>query len=488
MLSRFAVLKRPVVWGTLLVAGLCLAPHLLRLTHPSLYADDLVRVADLRTQSLAALLTRPFNEHIAPVFETVSWLSWQAAGRRLTRSPWSFTVASFVPGVLCAVVLARLVWLETGSNAAALVALVLFTLPGRFLEVFWWYSASSFAWALLFTLLAWLAVRSQSRLGPFAAALAALAAPSCSAIGLLAGPTAASRFLADSARSGPIKWKSRLAGLIPLAGTGLYLALAAGLRYGAIVTESVARQGDLAQGLLTASRAPLAALLPGLLGYNVLDGTSVWGPAFSFALVFGALVWAGRDPDARPVVLAGLVLAVGGYAITHGLRTTLLGGPVATLRVQRYHLFPLVGLILIASRAAAPILRRIPAERSVLPAIALAVLLLAVNFPAMKGTARFFRFKDQHAFLEAVEHLDAIKEREGTTRAQALEALGRPPQPRWAPIPELNPLVLLGPTHNGSPDHPRSNANVREALLNALTPRERHALFGAEPTRLRPSR
>src|SRR5947209_1948665 len=111
----------PIV-GALAVAFIvvCLAPHLDRLTHPSLYADDVVRVAQLQANPLGALLFRPFNEHVAPCFEAVSWLTWALAGRRLTAAPRAFTLAAFVPFGLASALLGRLVRREVGSTTAAL--------------------------------------------------------------------------------------------------------------------------------------------------------------------------------------------------------------------------------------------------------------------------------------------------------------------------------------------------------------------------------
>jgi hypothetical protein len=132
----------------------CLSLHLPRLRHPSIYGDDLVRIGDLQVRSLSGLLFLPFNEHMAPFFQSVSWTTWQLAGRSLTAAPLTFTLASYVPWLLCLIILGRLIAHATGSPTAALVSVALFGITPLYPEVVFWYSASSFAWALFWTLLA----------------------------------------------------------------------------------------------------------------------------------------------------------------------------------------------------------------------------------------------------------------------------------------------------------------------------------------------
>jgi hypothetical protein len=101
-----ARLRRIAVTATtvMLLLTLCFLPwakHLRR--EASLLGDDTQRVEDLQLKPLSALLFRPFNEHLAPVFETVSWIAWQAAGRSVEHAAWTFTVASYLPFLLCVI-------------------------------------------------------------------------------------------------------------------------------------------------------------------------------------------------------------------------------------------------------------------------------------------------------------------------------------------------------------------------------------------------
>jgi hypothetical protein len=65
------------ILGSVAFVGLCLGPHLDRLGHPSLFTDDVTRIRDLQTRPLGQLLFRPIQEHMAPLFELVSWATWQ---------------------------------------------------------------------------------------------------------------------------------------------------------------------------------------------------------------------------------------------------------------------------------------------------------------------------------------------------------------------------------------------------------------------------
>ena len=59
-------------------AAICVVPLGFRAAHPSIYSDDVTRIEQLQTiGSLCALLFIPFNEHIAPIFQAVSWVAWR---------------------------------------------------------------------------------------------------------------------------------------------------------------------------------------------------------------------------------------------------------------------------------------------------------------------------------------------------------------------------------------------------------------------------
>jgi hypothetical protein len=460
-------------------AIVCLLPHVQRLAHPSLFSDDVIRIADLQTRPLGDLLLRPFNEHVAPIFELISWTTWQLAGRRLSYAALAFTLASVVPLLLCLLALCALVCRETRSLTTGLCATVLFCLSAVHVEAIWWYSASSFTWALLATLLTWLCIlgaQAADRRGTPATlwriggAVAAAAAPACSAIGLLAGPVGALR---AGLIPGPVRRKL-MRMLVPLAGTLLYLTTAGGTHYGMILRSSVERSPNSFAGLLCCLRAPADVLAMGLFG---LGNGDRWLPGgldliLTVCMLVGALSWPGLG-SRRPMMLCGLATILGGYALTYGVRNVY--GTHWLMEVQRYHLFPQLGFVLILAAAAQSALVRFDVRPrvSLRAATVLAVLLLVANRSLLESRLRSYRFPDQQATLCALERLDLVCREQGITRSQAVRALG-PVRPRW--FPHNSCALAMLPDSVEIPSLPDEAA--RTALKTALSLAEREALCG----------
>ncbi len=483
--------KLPLLWRsarvTVLTAcflAICIAPHVARLSQPSLYSDDVFRVAELRTEPISRLLARPFNEHVAPLFDIVSWSAWRFAGQRLTAAPAAFTIASIVPFWICLVVLGTLVWRESASLATALTAVAVFNLSAVHIETAWWYSASSFTWALLATLLAWLCTlgavdgdrsgaRKRANACRIGSGLFAMAAPAFSAIGLLAGPVVALRSILSFTRSDRARATATI--VMPVAGTLIYLALATFLRFHTVLAESVGRNGDICGGILGTVRAPIDVLIAGLFG---LPNADSWlGPRLD--LVIGAIFLVGILASSvrcriQPLSLCGLALIVGGYALTLSVRNAF--GAHWLLEVQRYHLFPQLGFVLVLAALARPILSRFDTGpgRSLLAATVIAGAILGVQYRPMKLRARALVFPDQMATLQAIERLEIRCRDRGVTRAQVLSALD-PVRRKWFPHEGSSVLCLLA-----SPvESPRlDNKLVRSSLLSELALSEREALCG----------
>ena len=57
--------------------GLWLYPWSIRLRTPSVVLDDIARIENIQSVSLATRLVAPFNEHLAPFFETVTTVFMQ---------------------------------------------------------------------------------------------------------------------------------------------------------------------------------------------------------------------------------------------------------------------------------------------------------------------------------------------------------------------------------------------------------------------------
>ncbi len=346
--------RRSILGLAALFAAICTVPIGLRLAHPSVFSDDVTRIGQLLTaKSFGSLLFIPFNEHMAPLFQAVSWTTWQAAGHRLAYAPMAFSVAAFVPHVLSLIWLGMLVKRETRSTATALAATAAMALSGAISETFLWYSASSFSWAMLGTIAAIDAAgraasaEGSRRTGWLAAsALACLLAPTGSAIGVLATPAAMVRLLMARPGSG---WRVRLSGLVPMVGIALYLAICSVFRYREVVADSLGRNIDVRAALRNIGCAPADVLLPGVFGRGSWE-TILPDPlaiAISVVGVLAVLAWSMKDGEHRGVILAGLGLIVGGYGLTFGARS-FPGSPVV-LEIQRYQLFPQLGLVLLLS-------------------------------------------------------------------------------------------------------------------------------------------
>jgi hypothetical protein len=471
--------RRRAADALLLTLGVaaCLVPYLGRLGHPSLYNDDVVRIVQLRTTPMPRLLLLNFNEHMAPLVQAESWLAWKLAGGRLSRAPLAFTLASYVPFVLVLGLLARLLREETGSTPAALAGLALFSQCWLTGETVYWYSASTFMGALLFTLVAWLGaartVAGDTRRGAWAMGLGAAMAPACSAIGLLAGPLAALRLLASARPGRGISPRSLLA---PAGGALAYLAFGWGARYGDVLAESLGRNVHLRAGLVAALRVPVDQLLPAVFDIKPIGdrlGTAT-NLAILAALLLAALARAYRDADGRPLILGGLALVLGGYALALCARVDPESGTVHV--AQRYHLFPQLGLVFALSPAIGAALRRwAPGPvAGVGVATVLALALGISHAPELRGWGRFYRYPDQARTLAALDRLGAACGASGWSRGDVLAALD-PLRCRWSP-PGFNALELLADTGadaaHGRPDRP--------AILAALSPLDRAAVCGTD--------
>ena len=76
-------------------------------------------IENIQSVSLATRLVAPFNEHLAPFFETVTTLTWWVSGGKLEFVPLGFTLASYIPFLGCLGILWLLVRHEFDSPAAA---------------------------------------------------------------------------------------------------------------------------------------------------------------------------------------------------------------------------------------------------------------------------------------------------------------------------------------------------------------------------------
>ncbi len=466
-------------------ATLCVWPYARWFAHPSLFDDDLLRVGSLRRSTLGESLFRPFNEHMAPLFEVVSRLAWIAAGRQVSTVALTYQVSCFLAFTLTTLLLASVIQRELRSRTVTLIGVAAFALSAVSAETVLWFSASSFEWSALAVLGAWYGViRGQdasgrtSRVGWLAGSvLASLAAPAFSAIGILAGPIAAVRGLATVDRAKPVaRWLVQ--SLAPLIGTAIYLLICHQFAYGQILSSSVRRNLDPIAALLATLLAPSGLLIPALVGQASLLRT-VPGFVLAAASIAGllaclGLAWRSRD---RGLILGGLSLIVGGYLATYATRAR--PGDLSIFEIQRYHLFPQLGLVLLLASSVRPIVSRFDRSwfSSLAGAVALAGLLAVGQYPLMQAASdRQFRYPDQPRAIAATLRLEAACDELGVTQIQALNAID-PVQVPWFPKRgPFHPMLHLfgpGPVQTGCPED-----RVRASLIARLTIEDREAIFG----------
>ena len=87
--------ERLIRWtGPVLLVLVAGVPLFRRLRHPTLQGDDLIRIVDLIEQPCRELLFLPLAEHVAPLFQIVSWMTWQLIGHDIRLAPLAFCFAS----------------------------------------------------------------------------------------------------------------------------------------------------------------------------------------------------------------------------------------------------------------------------------------------------------------------------------------------------------------------------------------------------------
>jgi hypothetical protein len=455
-------------------------PHLPRLHHPTIYSDDVARIADLQAYPLHLLWFRPFNEHMAPFFQTVSWVAWQAAGEDLPRAPLALTLASYLPFLLCLVLLPVWIRRETGSRTAALATVAVFSLSPLYAEAVLWYSASSFTWALLWTMIVLFCAGAAGGPSGWVASsgmlLGAVLAPACSTIGLLAGPLGTFRLMAGAgARDQPRirKWSTLC---LPVAGTMLYLVISSAFRYDRVIRADLDRESRIGQGIVLALQAPMARLVPGTFGLQ--DADRWLPPALTLALTalgtVAVIAWAARSPH-RELATVALGLILGGYLLTYPVRNRHSAHWL--FHNERFHLFPQLGLALLLALGTRRWAGWLDTRR--LPRLAattgLALVFLGIQHPQFTRLVSIYDYPEQRQTLAALQHLGLLCRAGHVSQPQCIAAVP-PVWARWFQ-PEYNGLWMI-PAPRVVSGAARSDAQVQRMLLGALSASERQALWG----------
>ena len=229
-------------------------------------------------------------------------------------------------------------------------------------------------------------------------------------------------------------------------------------------------------GLLNVYRAPIDVLPTAVVGSgNIDDYLPDAAELGLFAAGLAALAWCAEVAYAPELYLVGGLLIVANYLLIYGSRH-LPGDDHWVLKVERYHLFPQLGLTLILAPAVAAVLRpldRRPAAAMAMVTVA-SLILLGLHERPLRSLAQFYRFGDQQRTLAALDRLAEICRQQRIPREAAVQALD-PVRRRWFPADMRSVIGMIPETASGPST---IGDGARPLILAALAPDDREALCG----------
>jgi hypothetical protein len=339
----------------LLIGAATLALYARPLLFPAVANDDWQILTQSWTwEGARAGLWVPQNEHAMPLGRLLTYGLVRLAGRP-TWVPYLATALG--PAALLAGLglLYLFVRRELGHPFYGLVAATLFGVTAVYQQAVWWFSAAFSVLALDMTLLALLAAQRWRQTGRalhlgLAAVWSALAL-GWFAVGALAGPLCCLYLLpADRDQGGLRGWRRALA-LLPLLGTGLFLAVSLPRTAEAIMHlphydgKTALQAADPRVGLVYTGRSVVDNLLLGIVG--------VWSFQVPVPLVVVvlaglalALFWWWRQAPRGRLILLGLGFIGGSYLLIYSARAAWRYEMMTQPVMCRYHLLPQLGLAL----------------------------------------------------------------------------------------------------------------------------------------------
>ena len=439
----------------------------------------------------------------------MSWLTWEAIGHDLRLAPLAYCFASVAAWALTLVLLG--VWLmrETGSRTASFVAVALVAQSPLVRETAWWYSSSSFSWAVSGILVAVLGAaglgRRRGSLGLIALGVAL--APAGTSLGILAAPLAMLRAFIEPGVSRRLKLSGRIGRDDGL--TRVRPILQPGrIRIGQLHAASkLRRYSSPWRGSATRSACPAGCFGRRHSEYRHHGWRGRCRPRWFGGLVSCTLVatlfLVARSPSAsRKAVLVGAAMIYCGYTLAYVPRVCMLRmGYWSELEllyhaVGRYHVLPLMGLaaILAAVIAACPLARRWTLWRGGRRSSAriVGLVMLAVQFAEASYWDFYLLPQDQKATFAALHRLGQLAREEGISRAQLVRIIDPVKRPwnEWLLIgrPASFPLVKLAVHAPRQVSHPLGDHEAPRPAQRSLDARERVALGADMCVSLNPAR
>jgi hypothetical protein len=429
------------------LTAICLASLALYakfIANPFLAMDDFqILVRSWTWQRTWDELWVPANEHAMPAGRLTTWALVRLAGRASavpTLAAWQGPLA-----VLAGVFLLYLfVRRELGHPLYGLVAAALFGVSTVYEQAVRWFSSSFSILTLDTLLLALLAAQGWRRTGrPVYLVLCALGtalAPTWFASGVLAGPLCALYLLPpEGGKRWPALIRSGLAALVPLLGTGLFLAVSLPRTAAAIMhlphygNKTALQSFHLLPGLKYTLWSVVENLLLGQVGVGSVDvPLLVVIVVWPLLLAAGVGWWRGA-PAGRRLMLLGLGLIFASYLLVYSARADWLDQfHMNTPTWTRYHLLPQVGLALFivgglprwagrwGLRAGSALSRR---QAGVL--VGLVIVLGASQFPRVVWTEWGGEAAgEQRQVLRYIDGVDALCRAHRIGKATVRQALG----------------------------------------------------------------
>jgi hypothetical protein len=346
----------------LVLAAVCaasLALYARWVIRPYLAVDDFqILVRSWTWQRTWGELWVPANEHAMPAGRLTTWALVRLAGRASAVPQLAALQGPF--SVLAGVLLLYLfVRRELGHPFYGLAAAALFGVSTLYQQAVYWFSSSFSILTLDTLLLALLAAQGWRRTGRTAylalCVLGVALAPTWFASGVLAGPLCALYLLPPEGGERRLRGlaRSALVALVPLLGTGLFLAVSLPRTARAIMhlphygQRTALESFHLLPGLKHTFWSVVENLLLGQAGISSVNvpfgfAVAVWPLLF----VLGVWWWRGA-PAGRRLMLLGMGLIFASYLLVYSARADwTYEGKMNQPLWSRYHLLPQLGVAL----------------------------------------------------------------------------------------------------------------------------------------------